>query len=290
MAASWRWIVSAVTLTPALLVLSWSLRQAAAPRTDPVLVGHSPDESRRLQRILNDPPADVSTPLRDDAIHVLATVTDNTFGVPNAEKSAYELFLAQARDVPHAELERAARKDVSFAVLMLNAEHYRGELLTVTGEVRRLRQLPAEPNSPETYEAWLFTPDSGRHPYRIIFTSRPEGVALADQLNPPLRASATGYFFKRYSYATANSFHTAPLLLAKTLIPLSQSAGKTANGGPNRSRMLTIAAIGVVAFVCLVWLTIEAGNRRPRHKPSNSVSEDHTSELPDFSAIGQPPD
>lgn len=296
-AGPWRWIVWAMTLVPALLVLSWSLRRADTPRTDPVLVGRSSDESRRLQRILNEPPADNPAPLRDDAVHVvpeseisdfksqisnpntslLATINDNTFGVPNSERAAYEHLLAQARESRQTELENAARKDVSFAVLMLNAEHYRGELLTVIGDVRRLRRLPAssvESIALESYEAWLFTPDSGRHPYRIILTSLPEGIALADELNPPLRASATGFFFKRFSYATANNFHTAPLLLAKTLILRSKPAGKTAAVRPNRSRMLTIAAFCVVAFFGLVWFTIEAGNRLIRGHSNRQLPDE----------------
>ena len=295
LAPNWRLILWAAMLAPALLILSWSLRQARQTNPDPVLAGRTPEEVRRLKRLLHEPLATESTPLRDDAVRVvgessvlknpidkslLAAVTDNTFGVTAAEKDAYDTLLARVRDMPLAELERSAQADVPFAVLMLEAERYRGEVLTIGGEIRRCLPMAASPDEPTLLEAWLFTADSGRNPYRVVFTDLPAGVPLGDDLKPPLRVRVTGYFFKRYSYATANDFHTAPLLLAKTLTVLAQP--KSAALRPaGYSGSLTYLAIGILATFLIVGVTVELIYRRRSRRRDNLPSE-ITDSPPDF--------
>ena len=293
LAPNWRLILWAAMLAPSLLILSWSLKSARQPNPDPVLAGRTPDEVRRLKRLLSEPHESPSAPLRDDAVRVVsdsssqatsidkslfASVTDNTFGVTAAEKVAYDTLMARVRDMPIVELERTAHSNVPFAVLMLEADRYRGEVLSVEGEIRRCHQIAAS-DAPSSLEAWLFTADSGLNPYRVVFTDLPTGVPLGDDLKPPLRVRATGYFFKRYSYATANDFHTAPLLLAKTLTVLAQP--KSAAPRPaGYSGSLTYLAIGILVTFLVVGVTVELIFRRRLRRRDVPPSE--TTDSPDF--------
>ncbi|MFM9965596.1 MAG: hypothetical protein ACKV2Q_30795 [Planctomycetaceae bacterium] len=294
LAPNWRLILWAMTLVPALLIVWWSVRQARQPKPDPVLAGRTPDEARRLKRLLNEPRETQSTPLRDDAVRVvaettprdmpidkslLAAVTDNTFGVTAAEKEAYDNLLAKVRAVPLGELERIAQRDVPFAVLMLEADRYRGEVLTIDGEIRRCQPLAEPAKELASWEAWLFTADSGLNPYRVVFTNLPTGVPLGDDLKPPLRVRVTGYFFKRYSYATANNFHTAPLVLANTMTVLSQPKS-SAPRPAGYSGSLTYLAIGILVTFLVVGLAVEFGFRRRSRRRDVLPSE--TTESPDF--------
>lgn len=294
LAPNWRLILWGAMLAPSLLILSWSLKQSRQPKLDPVLAGRTPDEARRLKRLLNEPHETETAPLRDDAVRVvgelssrkipidkslLAAVTDNTFGVTAAEKHAYDTLLAKVRDIPIAELERIAQANVPFAVLMLEAERYRGELLTVDGEIRRCQPIAASSDELATTEAWLFSADSGLNPYRVVLTELPVGVPLGDDLKPPFRVRVTGYFFKRYSYATANDFHTAPLLLAKTLTVLSQPKSPAARPA-GYSGSLTYLAIGILATFLVVGVTVELIVRRRARRRDVLPSE--TTETPDF--------
>ncbi|HLQ44190.1 MAG TPA: hypothetical protein VK137_05645, partial [Planctomycetaceae bacterium] len=136
---------------------------------------------------------------------------------------------------------------------------------------------------------WLFTADSGLNPYRIVGTSLPEGVSFGDQLDPPVRVRATGYFFKRYSYATVGDYHTAPLLLAKTLTRLAQPAGRTTNADSGRSRTLTIVACGVLAMFAASWLAMSVGARRRSRVSLPAMREQDSSEPPDFRGLDQWP-
>ncbi len=294
LAPNWRLILWGAMLAPSLLILSWSLKQTRQPKPDPVLAGRTPDEARRLKRLLNEPHESETAPLRDDAVRVvgdsgsqstsidkslLASVTDNTFGVTAAEKVAYDTLLAKVRSVPLAELERSARADVPFAVLMLEADRYRGEVLTIDGEIRRCVSMAALPDEPTLLEAWLFTADSGLNPYRVVLTELPADVPLGDDLKPPFRVRVTGYFFKRYSYATENDFHTAPLLLAKTLTVLSQPKSPAARPA-GYSGSLTYLAIGILVTFLVVGVTVELIFRRRSRR--RDVPPTEPADSPDF--------
>lgn len=310
LAPSWRIILWGMTLVPALLILGWSLCQARLPKPEFGSTRITAEESQRLKRILKEPSQEATSPLRGDAVRVVAAadeasetrtpqagndarldksilvaIKDNTFGVTAAEKPAYDAILAKTRNTPLAELELLAHKDVPFAVLMLDADRFRGELLTIEGDIRRLNRLTVssdEPTTDEAFEAWLFTADSGLNPYRVVLTSLPEGISTGDELNPPVRVRVTGYFFKRYSYATANDFHTAPLLLAKTLTPLANSQSSVTSPTKN-SRSLTFFAIGVLAAFLVVGLVVEVIARRRRRRP-----EEPKDSPPDFSWLKRP--
>lgn len=317
LAVTWRMILWAAALVPALLILSWSLRHARSGKSEAVMAGRSADERQRLKRIFNETPGSAESPLqgdsvrmtppRDDADHagsttkiavrshdgqasdgesvadldksLLAAIEDNTFGVTAAERAAYDGVLAKVRETPLSALERMSRRQVPFAVLLLEASHYRGQLLTVEGDLRRLNRLTSShvQATDETYEAWLFTPDSGLNPYRIVLANLPVGIAATGDVQPPLRVRATGYFFKRYSYATANDYHTAPLILAKTLTPLAPGRGTVPPVRP--SRMLTIVAVGLLAAFGVGWMIVGLFSRR-RPSAGNRTQVDEP--VPDF--------
>lgn len=306
---SWRMILWAMTLAPSLLILSWSLRQARMPKSEFGSAEISAEETQRLRRILKEPREDVSSPLRDDSIRVVAaskqftidvgessappsasdarldksiltSIKDNTFGVTAAEIPAYDAILAKVRNTSLAELEPLAQKDVPFALLMLDSDRFRGELLTIEGDIRRLNKL-----TDQSFEAWLFTVDSGMNPYRVICASLPDDVRLGEDLQPPIRARLSGYFFKRYSYATAHDFHTAPLVLAKTLTVLSRPKPPTSHSGGG-SHSLTYLAVGILGTFLAVAVTVEMVFRR-RSRRCDALPSKATDSPPDFTWLNR---
>lgn len=149
---------------------------------------------------------------------LLSNVRDNTLGIRHDEAEAYYQILRQLRETPGTILERAARTDLLYVNLMTDSENLRGELTSIVGDLRRLSRLP--PSPPDTYdgplyEGWVFTADSGTHPYRVVTTSLPENLVPAESMKVPVRV--TGYFFKREGYETEAGLHVAPTLLAKRI-------------------------------------------------------------------------
>lgn len=301
-APSWRWILWAASLAPALLLVSWSIREARRSNDTNLFPGGSRDEARRLQQILKEPHAATSDSLRQDAVRVLPTpspsgverslfaaVQDNTFGVPAAEKPAYDEILERLRTTSNIDLEALALSKIPFAVLMLDADQYRGKALTVEGDLRRLNPLPADRTTSgnvETFEAWLFADDSGLNPYRVVLTALPQGIQPTGIIDPPLRVTVTGFFFKRYSYATANDFHTAPLILAKTLTRRPGQASVRTSHQHSPIRQLTWFAAGILAMVGIAWLFVT----RPKRRGTTALDVGHGGKTPDFGWLTPPAD
>ena len=113
---------------------------------------------------------------------ILAPVSDDKVGIRREEATAFYTVIAKARDIPLALFEKAARQ-VDYTVLLADAEQYRGLPIAIDGMIRRLDKIPVpdpgmrdEFGLAQFYEAWMFTSSSGTHPYRVIFTSLPEGI------------------------------------------------------------------------------------------------------------------
>ncbi len=149
---------------------------------------------------------------------ILADVRDNTLGVRSEEADPFFRLLAHTLQIPASSLAMAARKDVLYLNLMTESDTFRGELVSISGDLRRLNRFPASENPygvVDLYEGWVFTADSGTNPYRVVCTAIPKDMPTGETINLPVRVS--GYFFKREGYETPGGLHVAPLLLAKTI-------------------------------------------------------------------------
>ena len=206
--------------------------------------------------------------------HLLQPVRDNTLGVVRDEFPAYYAILAKARDLPPSLLEQAARDDISYTVLMVDPDDFRGRLLTIEGDVKRLVKFPAGRNAngiEELYEAWLFTRDSGNDPYRVVCTSLPAGIPQGGQLTKSVHVRVTAYFFKREGYVAQHGLHTAPLLLAKRMRWFPPRATKLQELGP---------VPFVVGFVLLISVAFglavsrfSAGGKAVQHNRWQRITE-----------------
>jgi hypothetical protein len=176
------------------------------------------DEAKSSRAADTGPHASTQPPVIDPAW--LADVQDNMFGIRRAEKDSHDRLLALARNCSLDILEQSANWDVDFTVLMLESERFRGKLVGIEGDLRRLMKFPAAENDyglADLYEAWVFTRSSGSNPYRVVCTSVPEGLPQGMTIDPAVRVRVAGYFFKRYGYATADGrIHAAPVVLASS--------------------------------------------------------------------------
>ncbi len=202
-----------------------------------------PDETSHTAEMIT-----IDTRLLDD-------VKDNTLGIRRSESDAYFAVLAHVRDSDPTALRQAAQEDLAFKVLMLDSERLRGEVVTVEGVLRRFASLPAVANDygiSESYEAWMFTSDSGNNPYRIVFSEHPGDLSFGEFSNGQVRVRATGYFFKRYGYATQDGMHAAPLILAKTISRVHAPASMAEETGlAGYVAGLLILMIG--GFSLMIW-------------------------------------
>ena len=188
---------------------------------------------------------------------ILRRVKDNTIGIRRDEADAYYRLLYHARKVPIDELELAGATDVQYINLMTEPDRFRGEPVTIHGDLWRLYEFEAGPNTlglKALYEAWIFTSDSEKNPYRVIFTTLPKELEPGVNLRKQVRV--TGYFFKREGYASSGGMHVAPTLLAQRIIPFRPPGAPPSTDAIVPYMMVVIAAIGLAFLVTLVGFTI----------------------------------
>ena len=162
------------------------------------------------------------------------------FTMPNvgdSNRPEHETFCAlllHASRFEQADLDAAARKDVSYADLMVKSdalrEDLRYELVRVKGRLRRLKNIGTFPELvsakiPAVYEAWVF-PENAIHPVCVFLTTLPAGLEPNLDYAPSLPVTVCGYFFKIAQYETLkpsaknperNQSQNAPVLMGQSL-------------------------------------------------------------------------
>lgn len=194
--------------------------------------------------------ADLSQRLPDEW---LASMQDGSLGLSASEQQGLDLAIQHVRT--QATAIGPAPEQVSFLGLNAHPEQFRGRWLELRGTLWKLSQLNESPPAPpgeEVYDAWLYTPDAGNHPTRVLFTELPATLKPGERLDQPVQFS--GYFIKRYGYETAAGTHLAPLFVAKTLVPLFGAIVPTevrvAKTWPRRLKELFVV---IAASAFLIW-------------------------------------
>jgi hypothetical protein len=160
-----------------------------------------------------------------------------------SEYEVFQHALVNAHLTDSSAFAAVARKDVTYAQLMTRPKSNRGTVVHVHGQLKRLRKNDAPfqvaqedfralqrrrmraaadvmggflfsqtdfPWAPpehltEYYEGWVFDPNYGPNPMCLVFTDLPEGLPVAEDVQPPREVSFDGYFFKRYGYKSADT-------------------------------------------------------------------------------------
>lgn len=150
------------------------------------------------------------------------------------EASAYVQFVHMANQTSEEAFLTGARKELTYADLMRQPKTYRGDVLEISGRLRRLRALPSplalqNLGVPTLYEGWVFQEIYGPHPIAFICTQLPQGVHPFEKGNIPVVFQ--GYFFKKYRYKSANigaanPWIDSPLMIGRTFqtqpVPLEE--------------------------------------------------------------------
>jgi len=193
---------------------------------------------------------------------LLEGIQDNSVGIRDSERTLYFMLLRRLRTESDSALHRAAQP-IAFNVLMVDSKKYLGRVLRVKGEVRRITPLAAAPDRDlsKLYEVWLFTADSGLNPYRVVCSSLPDGMPTGEKLPNNMRVEVTGYYFKRYGYATADGrLHVAPLLLAKSMQwPRSEQSSEPTHH--RATNVIIVSIVGLLLLLGAVWWRMRISDR-----------------------------
>ena len=171
-----------------------------------------------LNGVDQDSPGPIRTPL-EDLPFLLETTTDLDRDLPPA---LYYHFLDKARNAKVDQLIADSRQDVTFSHLYQDPRQdpkkYRGQLLQITGTVRRALSFDVPPNAyglKKRYELWIFTEDSGKFPWVVELSELPPGFPIGSTIQE--KVVTAGYFLKLWAYRAQDGFRSAPVLLGHGL-------------------------------------------------------------------------
>ncbi|WP_417392725.1 hypothetical protein [Gimesia sp.] len=201
---------------------------------------------------------------------LLNSVSDSTLGIRDHESNSLYYLLAKAAAIPQNVLEQSAEPAPPFVVVMNESPEYRGTLMTVKGQLKRLKPVPVEENQygvNSLYEGWFFSKDSGTHPWRVLCTQLPQEIPTGNDLQEMPSVQITGYYFKKTGYpSAAGKLQTAPLLVARQIrwFPPSDTPAPSSSGAVKY--IVSLFLVISVALGFLIWRFIVSDQKFARSR------------------------
>ncbi|WP_298867578.1 hypothetical protein [uncultured Gimesia sp.] len=205
----------------------------------------------------------------------MQSVSDSTLGIRTHEAGAMYYLLAKAAAIPQNVLEQSAKPAPPFVVVMTESPRYRGHLMTVKGQLKRLTPLTIEENPygiQTLYEGWFFSKDSGTHPWRVLCTTLPEGIPQGPDLKELPMVQITGYYFKKYGYpSAAGKLQTAPLLIARQIrwFPPAPTDNNSSSGAIKY--IIAIFLVISTALAFLIWRFSQSDQQFARSRTAKLI-------------------
>lgn len=233
------------------------------PEQDPVAEQKAEQNAEQVAEPNNEN-IDTSRPLPAGLFNA---VEDDTL-FRTSDRLPFFTAMEWLQEQSQADITAASAGKVAYAQLFQQPDHYRGQLVTVTGTLRqvstRTRSLrkTEEPGNAEDregnenaaeadvgakisrwHEFYLQPDDHRSEPILIYALTLPEGYPEAGRMRQPARI--TGVFFKRLVYGAADEPALAPLLLAKQV----ELTGPALQSGAEESTIELIVISGVIALL-----------------------------------------
>jgi hypothetical protein len=170
--------------------------------------------------VISETAADLQSPGSPDAMDVrsveLTRLGDFVDHSIELDAAPYLYLLDLARHNPAEWLEKNARRDVTLAHLLRDPDKYRGQVIALSGRLRRLVRDEFDDNEygfQMRYEGCVYTDEGGRTPYIVIVAEPPTGMPLGNIFE---HVTVAGYFLGWWRHDTQEGKrYSSPVLLAR---------------------------------------------------------------------------
>jgi hypothetical protein len=202
------------------------------------------------------PPNRTDLPVDDPTLQVaevnadhLSLIKDNTY-FRAEENPAWFALWKSVRD--GEAVSKVSASVVSYAQLLDQPDIYRGKLVTVHGTAMReeLLDAPANEIGLEGYRRLIVQPEGGGNWPIVVYTLElPEKFPRGDSIRAEV--SATGYFFKNWSYSWRDGLGLAPVIMTKSIswTPVITSRKSTAKVSARTTATVIAVAAGLAVLV-----------------------------------------
>jgi heme exporter protein D len=190
-------------------------------------------------------PTDEDPEQRTDATEEFQAARDGTVGLLPEEMLAYWRLFYWVEHQSFEKLQQRAPGNVPFGDLMQFPDDYRGKLVSLDLNVRRVMSYDVE-NSPagipRVYEVWAWSDDSQAWLYSLVTAHLPEGMQVGQEVYE--RAKFVGYFLKLHGYYEAGAKPRAAPLRAPLLVGRFQRIPQGSGRKPSSAyEWLAVAAV-----------------------------------------------
>jgi hypothetical protein len=163
-------------------------------------------------------PTDEDPDQAETAREELQAVTDGSLTLGPEEMEPYDRLVFWVKNQSLARLRQRARSDLLFTNFYDEANKYRGQLVTLEMNVRRILDAGKNREGTQLYEVWGFTTESRDRLYVAIVVDLPKGMPIEPSVYE--KARFTGYFFKLQGYHASGARPDAvpdrsPLLIGR---------------------------------------------------------------------------
>ncbi len=212
-------------------------------------------------------PTDLDEDERGAAAEEFQALTDRTLELHGEEMPAYWRLFSWVRNQSLAGLSKRAVKDVVLNDFMQSPDDFRGRLVALELNVRRVLRYPATKNRlgiENIYEVTGFTTESQAWLYFGLTADLPKGMPVGSSVEE--QATFYGYFLKLQGYYQAGAKPNerpleAPVLIGRMVWHPAVVAGAQ---GESFSQIFWVAILGAGLVVAGgVWLIVRLLGRRP---------------------------
>ena len=226
-----------------------------------------------------------SGPTEEDSEEVEAiqeefqAVTDGTLQMGPEEMQAYDRLVRWSVNQPFQRLQQQARKDLVFTQFMQFPDKYRGTLVSLNLNVRRLLDADKNRDGTQLHEVWGWTTESKAWLYVAIVVDLPEGMPTGPDVYE--KATLVGYFFKLQGYHEAGAKPNAPQLKAPLFIGrLNWQPAQPVKASSSDWYWVMLAGGGLLLIMVVQFGVGFLRKRRPATAPLSAASVARESRMP----------
>ena len=198
----------------------------------------------------------------------LSQVEDYSVGVKANEAEAFYYLLWHAGRVPLDELKVAGQQTVAREALLASPEHFRGQTITIEGDLRSLVPRQASTNIYQIgsyFDARVIPPGAGNIPWHIVASEIDGTLPVEESIAEEIPVRVTGYFPKSEGYAATSRLQIAPLFVARKieLLPATERPALISETS-DPSRWLFFIFCGVFAIAIFAVVRSIVGSKRSK--------------------------
>lgn len=211
---------------------------------------------------LDDTNAQTESPRYLDSVDrsKLTLIEDNAW-LRDEESDAWFHLLDVVRNAEPAELDAASVGEVAYAQLLGQPQVYRGRVVQLDGEAKRIERIKPAENNLGIDNLYLIHIQPSRdlmRPFAIYCQELPTGWSTEGEIPGSGRMTCQALFFKNKVYKNQTGVDLMPVFLTATIAPVGDPK-PLVDRTPTMPAWQTASLAALVAAALVAWVALRSG-------------------------------